>query len=95
MAHDRDVSQIMALAGGATEGVKGKVWVHRWQLVAARKDGKGGGRRQGGVGIRPLKLMVVNSFWQRRQMTNYGINTGANRVGQWQRVGAPEAAGCG
>jgi hypothetical protein len=56
MAHDRDVSQIMALAGGATEGVKGDVWVHRWRLAAAGKDGKGGGRQQGGGCPLPIKV---------------------------------------
>jgi hypothetical protein len=90
-----NVRQIMASAGGATEGIKGNVWVHRWQLVTAGKDGKGGGRQQGGVGLRPSKLMVVNSFWQRRWMTNFGIGRGDNRGGQWQCWGVSEVAGCG
>ncbi len=42
------VRQIMASAVGATERVKGDVWVHRWQLVAVGNDGKGGGMRRGG-----------------------------------------------
>jgi hypothetical protein len=32
-----NVSLIMASAGGAAEGVKGNVWVHRWWLVATGK----------------------------------------------------------
>jgi hypothetical protein len=48
-----NVSWIMASAGVATEGFKGNVWVHKRWLVAARKDGKGGRRGQGGVGLHP------------------------------------------
>jgi hypothetical protein len=51
-----NVSWIMELAGGATEGVKGDVWVHRWQLVAAGKGGKGGGRWRGGGWPSPIKV---------------------------------------
>ncbi len=36
------------MVGGAIEGVKGNVWVHRRWLVAAGKDGEGGGRQWGG-----------------------------------------------
>ncbi len=62
--------------------------------MAAGKDGKGGGRQRGTVGLCPSKLMVVDGFWWRRQMTNYGISKGDNRGGQWQCVGGSEAAGC-
>ncbi len=62
--------------------------------MAVGRDGKGGGRQQGGVGLHPLKSMVVKDFWQQQWMTNYGIGRGDDRGGQWQRVGALEAAGC-
>jgi hypothetical protein len=87
------VRRIMALAGDATERVKGNVWVHRWRLVVAGKNGKGRGRHEG-VGLHPSKLMVVNSFWRRRPMTIYGIVRWEEREGQWQCVGALKAAGC-